>query len=233
MTFCILAEDCFVFDRLTSTSGSAYRNSLCEGCRNRAERELNLLRYDYVDLSQIVAKKDGHSETKISRPKPESSPPLDLEVLTLRSQIADVVHEAELAVRLHLRMNHAYLPAREGYLLASGIAYLSPRVNDLARVPGLPNPCGVDEVLNGRQILVLIGALHRRAQRMCGITPRTLTVPGSCPRCRGPSLRRHDGDPEQIWCATCNMRLSKPDYYAALRMQFAPPRHPGAGTVVE
>src|SRR5215218_7105540 len=208
MTFCILAEDCFVFDRLTSTSGSAYRNSLCEGCRNRAERELNLLRYDYVDLSQIIAKKDGHSETKISRPKPESSPTLDLEVVTLRSQIADVVHDAETAVRVHLHMAYVPLPAREGYLLAGGIAYLSPRVNDLARMPPSAGRWGVvDEVLDGRQILVLIGALHRRAQRMCGITPRTLTVPGSCPRCRGPSLRRHDGDPEQIWCVTCNMRL--------------------------
>lgn len=216
MMFCILAENCSVFDRNTKTSGLSRHNPLCEGCRNRSKRELNLLRYDYVDLSQLIAKSGGLSEAKISRPKPESSPTVDLSILTLRSEIWGTAAWAENALRTHLGMLRVPTKVREGYGLSDAVFYLEPRVDALARMPA------VDGDLSGAELLLMLGELHRRARRVCGLDPRTIQVPGWCPSCSVPSLRRHDDDPERVWCAACNLQLAKEDYYAAQRMQFAP-----------
>lgn len=216
MTFCILAENCTVFDRHANTSGLSRHNPLCEGCRNRSKRELNLLRYDYVDLSQLIAKQGGLSEAKISRPKPESSPTVDLSVLTLRSEMTDTAMWAEFRLRTHLGMLHTSAPVREGYGLSQAVYFLEPRVDALARMPA------ADGHLSGAELLLLVGMLHRRARKVCGLDPRTIQLPGLCPSCSVPSLRRHDDDPERVWCAACNMQLAKEAYYAAQRMQFAP-----------
>jgi hypothetical protein len=216
MTFCVLGENCSVFDRAAKTPGISRFNPLCEGCRNRAKRELNQLRYDYVDLSQLIPKKDGQTEAKIARPKPESSPTIDVAVYTLRSDIAWQVTGAEVRLRVHLGdRSLPGDPRREGYSLDASIRYLEPRVQDLARLPPL-------EDWGGPEYLVLFGELHRRSRRVCGLDPRTVSVPGFCPSCSVPSLRRHDDDPERIWCARCQGQLSREDYFAAQRMQFAP-----------
>ena len=224
MTFCVLGENCSVFDRHTRTSGISRNNPLCEGCRNRARRELDLLRFDYVDLSQLIAKPDGHSDAKISRPKPESSETIDLGVFTLRSQISELARAAEEAVRIRLGMLHSSSSkVREGFALSSAVHFLYPRVDELAQTPMVPTRFDDDlGDLDGAQVLYLIGLLHRRARRVCGVDPRTVQVPGFCPSCSVPGLRRHDDDPERYWCAVCNVQIAQQDYYAAQRMQFAP-----------
>lgn len=224
MTFCVLGENCSVFDRHTRTSGISLSNPLCEGCRNRARRELDLLRFDYVDLSQLIAKTDGHSEAKISRPKPESSPTIDLGVFTLRSQIAELARAAEQAVRIRLAMLHSAMRnVREGFALSSAVHFLYPRVDELAKTPTVPTRFDDDcDDLDGPQTLYLIGVLHRRARRVCGVDPRTVQVPGFCPSCSVPGLRRFNDDPERYWCAACHTQFGQQDYYAAQRMQFAP-----------
>jgi len=223
-TFCFLGENCSVFDRHSKTPGISLRNPLCEGCRNRARRELNLLRYDYVDLSQLIAKSDRLSEAKISRPKPESSPTIDLAVFTLRSEIAESVDAAALALRHHLGSPEFCLQMREGYALSDAIHYLDPRVDDLALLPASAQVWVGEEYawLSGAELLVRFGALHRRSRRVCGVDPATIAVPGVCPFCAVPSLRRYDDDPERYWCAACHMNLGREQYYAAQRMQFAP-----------
>lgn len=230
MTFCVLGENCSVYDRRTETSGISFRNPLCEGCRNRSRRELHLLRYDYVDLSQLIAKRDGNSEAKIARPKPGSVPVIDVDVFTLRSEIAEVARNAEVALRAHLGNLHPPAPVREGYALSSSVAYLGPRVDDMARVPvfvALWASEGAYEV-DGAQVLVLLGALHRRARRVCGVDPKVIRVPGLCPSCSVPALRRHDDDPERYWCQGCNLQVSREEYLAAQRMLFAPVTPPCA-----
>lgn len=223
MTFCVLGENCSVFDRLAKTSGLSRHNPLCEGCRNRAQRELNLLRYDYVDLSQLIGKSDGSSDVKISRPKPESSPAIDLAVFTLRSRIAVSCRQAEDALRVMHGFPPISLRMREGYRLADSVFFLSPRVDDLARMPLVLGEWGDDgAALDGPQVLLLFGFLHRRARRVCGLDPRVVGVPGHCPSCSATALRRHDDDPERVWCGFCQVRLSREDYFAAQRMQFAP-----------
>lgn len=217
MTFCVLGENCSVYDRHSKVAGVSLRNPLCEGCRNRADRDLNLLRYDYVDLSQLIAKKDGHSEAKIARPKPESSPPLDVGVLTLRSDIAASCFEAEIRLRAYSG-DRPRPPenVREGWGLDASIRYLRPRLEELALMPAIA------DLISGVEYLLEFSTLHRRARKVCGLDPRTIGLPGDCPQCHTPTLRRHDDDAERVWCGRCNLHLSKDDYYAAQRMQFAP-----------
>jgi hypothetical protein len=227
MTFCVLGENCSVFDRHTKTSGLSLRSPLCEGCRNRARRELDLLRFDYVDLSQLIAKSDGRSEAKISRPKPESSPTIDLSVFTLRSQIVELARAAETAVRIRQHTPSTASPwVREGFALSSSIAFLYPRVDELALTASVPARWDDDlGDLDGPQTLYTVGVLHRRARRVCGVDPRTIRVPGLCPSCSAPTLCRHDDDPQRLWCAACHIQLDEQQYYAAQRMQFAPVTH--------
>jgi len=229
MTFCILGENCSVFDRRTETSGLSHRNPLCDGCRNRVRRELNLLRYDYVDLSQLIPKTDARGDARIFRPKPGSSPPLDVQVFTLREQIAGVARCAELALRRHLGMALPSVKVREGYGLSDAVSYLHPRVDDLARMPpfealwGSQGAVGaVVDKLDGAAVLMLFGALHRQARKMCGLDPRTIRVPGSCPSCSVPALKRLDDDPGRLWCQNCNLQLTRQEYLNAQRMLFAP-----------
>lgn len=224
MTFCVLDQNCSVFDRRTETSGISFRNPLCEGCRNRSRRELHLLRYDYVDLSQLIAKRDSNSEAKITRPKPGSAPVIDVDVFTLRSAIAQVVQLAEEGLRWHLGMVHVVQPVREGYGLSASVAFLGPRVDDLARMPAKVALWASEtpSAMDGAQVLVLVGELHRRARRVCGVDPKVIRVPGNCPSCSVPALRRHDDDPERYWCQMCNLQVSRADYLAAQRMIFSP-----------
>jgi hypothetical protein len=185
---------------------------------------LDLLRFDYLDLSQLAAKRDGHSEAKISRPKPESSPTIDLDIFTLRSQMVELARAAEESVRIRLGMLHTS-PAkvREGFALSSAVHFLYPRVDELAVTPAVPAYWDDDLAdLSGAQTLFVFGVLHRRARRVCGVDPKTIAVPGFCPSCSAPGLRRHDDDPLRYWCTVCNTQLAQQDYYAAQRMQFAP-----------
>lgn len=222
MSFCILGENCSVFDRHTDTAGIAHRNPLCEGCYNRSRRELNLLRYDFVDLSQMVPRKGIRGEANIFRPKPESSPPADLTVLTLRDQIFEVVHTAEVALRLHMGLPVRSGRVRDGFGLNASVEFLHPRVDDLARLPTHAGNWdeGVCE-LDGCGVLLLFTTLHRRSRRLCGLDARTLRVPGLCPSCGMPALRRHNDDAERFWCAYCQLTMSRDEFFAAQRMVYA------------
>jgi ribosomal protein L37AE/L43A len=232
MTFCVLDQNCSVFDRRMETPGISYRNPLCEGCRNRSRRELYLLRYDYVDLSQLIAKRSGVSEAKIARPKPGSVPPIDVEIFTLRSVIASAARSAEDGLRRQLGMVRvpSSVKVREGYGLSDSVGFLHPRVDDVARMGpfvGLWGSEGPSEA-DGAQVLALFGELHRRARKACGIEPKVIRVPGVCASCSVPALRRYDDNPDRIWCHYCNLQMTAGQYHAAQRMQFAPPVTPGA-----
>lgn len=230
MTFCVLNQNCSVFDRRMETPGLSHRNPLCEGCRNRSRRELNLLRYDYVDLSQLIARRDGVSEAKISRPKPGSVPPVDVEVFTLRSVIAAAARSAEDGLRRHLGMVHPSAKVREGYGLSDAVAFLHPRVDDMATMPPFVGLWASEapSLADGPQVLLLLGELHRRARKVCGVDPKVIRVPGVCPSCSVPALRRYEDDPGRVWCHFCNLQMSGREYLQAQRMQFAAPVTPAA-----
>lgn len=229
MTFCVLDSNCSVFDAALKLPGHSDRTAICEGCHNRMHSELNLLRYDYVDLSQLVARADGHSDTKISRPKPESVPPIDMGIFTLRGQIAYTLMITDRSVREYLgeRQQSGELTVREGFAVDRSIRYLQPRVYELGEMPATWHHWDMTgehaTELTGPQAMLLLSALHRKARRACGLEARSIAVPGYCGSCQAPALMRADDNPERIWCRQCRATVTSSEYLAQQRMVFAPP----------
>lgn len=221
MSFCVLDAQCTVYDRQAKVPGLAYTGALCPGCHSRASVELNLLRYDYVDLSQNLPLKDARGEVRIFRPKPESKPPMDLEVFSLRSEIVRaVVRAADAVAHAHLHV----VGVREGFALDAAAGLLRFRLDDLAQqkdVQGWWDPRSpVCVALSGPEILALFSALHRRARRLVGLDSPILRLPGECPACSVPALRRRADADDWIWCASCGGQLTRERYTQLLQLRI-------------
>lgn len=219
MTFCRLDENCAVFDRRLKLPGIVHRSTICEGCWNRIRSDLNLLRYDFIDLSNALLPTDGRSDTHIFRPKPESSPPVDMQALALRDVIVDLLTAAEDAVREFMSDRPRQSQVRDGYAVDQAVRYLSEGADALACVKAVEVPDGPVE---GREVFVLVGRLHRSVRRCVGLLEPVVKLPGPCPRCGVVALRRRDDDTDRVWCQQCRTAMTKEQYYQACRMQFAP-----------
>lgn len=235
MTFCVMDTDCAVYDHHTKMAGLAYHNPLCQGCRDQLRGDLNLLRYDYVDLTQLIPSADTRNEIgKIYRPKPESKPPINTAVYNLRAQIAWFVAILAGEIRRHLGAGdlRTDLPVREGYALDHNVRWLAERVDDIAAMPatdGYFDASMWEKVqLDGPAMVGQIRALHRSARRMCGTDPRCVTLPGFCPDCNTPSLRRYDDNVDKIWCVRCKLQMDAAEYGRTVRLQIPVPRNPTA-----
>lgn len=220
MTFCILDENCAVYDRHSKIAGIVRASNICEGCRNRIRQDLNALRYDFVDLSQQLPPQETRNDAHIFRPKPESSPPLDMQALGLRDDIVDLLTGCEDAARALLGDRPRQGRTRDGYAVDQAIRYLEERAHYLVQVSAVVI---ADEVLAGLDVPSRLRTLHRRVRRCVGLLVPSVGLPGVCPRCRVPALRRRGDDPGgRVWCEQCRASMSRDDYYAACRMQFAP-----------
>lgn len=232
MSYCLLGENCVVYDPGADMPGLAETHFLCLGCHEATRNTLNLLRYDYVDLSQIIAKIDARSDGKIFRPKPESAPPINMAVFTLRGDIAWYVGMLAITVRRATggapRIHH--MPVREGYALDHDVRYLVERVPAIASLPATEahwlSSMDTPQPYDGRDMVMQLSWLHRAARRLCGTETRTITVPGHCPDCQTPSLRRESDDTDKIWCVHCRIKLSQDEYLAAIRLQLPSLRNP-------
>lgn len=228
MTFCILDAHCAVYDAQSKLSGLAYFEPICSACDSRSRSELNLLRYDYVDLSQLIPKAGGHNDVRIYRPRPESSPPITLAAWIMRTEIAYVVANTRAVLQRFLgaRPGPAW-PTREGWRLDNDTTFLGNHVGDIARIPATELIWSTEAVdptyRTGPDMLLVLGDLHRRARKLCGLDPRTIAVPGNCPGCNIPALRRRDDDPSALWCNHCRKRLTSVDYSQLVKMQLPPP----------
>lgn len=229
MTFCLFAEHCSVYDSVSNVPGLAMSSAACQSCQDGIKSTLNKLRLDYVDLSQQIPKQSVVTEDQIFRPKPESSPPINLSAFTLRAQLAYFVCLTATIVRGRRpdarRDAVSRRTMREGFALDHDIRYLVERPDAIAGLPAIEHYFDeahyVPVVMDGLEIAGELHALHRRARLMCGLEPRTLRVPGACPGCDllG-SLRRLDDDTEKVWCAACKNVLSAEQYAAAMRLQI-------------
>ena len=223
MIFCLLDDNCCVWDRRRAIAGITRMSAICEGCRNRTRSELNLLRYDYVDLSQAIVPADTrNNEALIFRPKPESTPPLDVAAFTLRSTIAALLVAAEDAVRHLAGDRHRRSPVREGFAVDQAVRYLDSRVDTLAVVEHVHRSAAPEATLSGVETMMEFGALHRRARRAVGLLEPVVSLPGPCPECGASALRRRDDGTDRVWCQQCHTSMTISAYQAAMRMQFAP-----------
>ena len=220
MTFCILDSDCAVYDRHTEIPGIVRGSYICEGCRNRIRSDLNALRYDFIDLSQQFVPADSRQDANIFRPKPESSPPLDMLALGLRDDIVALLTAAEDAVRSYVGDRPRQAATRDGYAVDAAIRYLEERCEHLAAVPAVR---AADELLRGTDIPARLRQLHRRVRRCVGLLEPVIALPGPCPRCGVAALRRRDDGSDRVWCQQCHTAMTRDQYHAACRMVFAAP----------
>lgn len=218
MSFCAFGEKCLVFDSALNSPGVCYSAAICEGCRNRCFGELNMLRLDYVDLTQRLPRRAVLPEVRIARSKPQSAMPMDLQVFTLRHWIAHAVVLADGALRDTFGPPGPRWagPVREAVALDHALRHLQARLVDVAalgEVDGYWNPsAGVTQALSGPGMLLLFGDLHFRARRLLGIFPTTITVPGMCPQCGAAALQHFDDTPEKIHCRVCASGYSRQKY---------------------
>lgn len=223
MTFCSLGANCSVWDSRLKMPGVSISIPICEGCRNRTLSELQMLRLDYVDLTQMLPPSSSPAEVRIFRPKPESRPPLDMQVFTLRHQIAHVVLLADCAVRERYGPRLAP-PAREGAALDHALRHLGTRVGDLARLSGVEGywdpSAELTAILDGPGMLLLFGALHRRARVQLGLNAATLAMPGECPSCQVAALRQRADEPQRLWCQACKTVLDRRSYLEIVSMRI-------------
>lgn len=224
MTFCFLCTNCVVYDKQTNTAGVAGANGICYGCEDAMRSDLTKLRLDYVDLSQIIAKQGVISDAQIHRPKPESSPPINMAAFTLRGQIAYFVRLVATVIRRREKgINRPLGPMREGFLLDHDIRYLVEHTHLIAAMPATEHYWDVDNFaltdMIGPEVVEELRRLHRRAREACGLEPPIINVPGDCPQCQTPGLRRSADDDDKLWCQHCKTKLSGEQYSRAMKLQ--------------
>lgn len=221
MAYCAFGENCSVYDPTVGLPGLA-TGPLCAGCRQRCASELSLLRYDYLDLSQLIPKNPQPSDIKIAHAKPESSPPIDMGVYTLREDIARALLVATWAVRLRREDSMAPGAVREGFGMQRSVEYLSCYLDDLAELPVVRAIWRASDdlpaELDGVGVLTYLSLLHRSARKACGLDKGHVRLPGDCGRCLASALRRSLDEPGKIWCGNCNLQLTGEDYLSLIRV---------------
>lgn len=218
---CLLAEQCERFDTIAKLPATTDGRNLCETCERHCAGDINALVYDYVDLSQLIAKRNTIVESDITRPRPRSTPPIDLRIDTLRSDIALALIVAEVAVR-----RACQLPARpnrhvrDGFNVQQAVRVVAPRTDLLA---GLDTD---DPDEPGTALLGRLRALHRTARRVTGVAELRIALPGICPKCQMHALSRRDGS-ETVTCGGCGFAWAWADYQRHVTLQvtqISPPQ---------
>lgn len=207
---CAFGADC---ESNPHTAWISTGGKLCRECAANTCRDIGLLVYDYVDLSQRIPKNNRLPETRIARPKPGSTVPLDLRIITVRETIVDQLIHWEARVRLHLREPEPSRQARDGFLVQRAALTVGAHVRLIA---GLPDG------LDGLRALRIT---HRRAVKIVARTVRTVPLPAECPdrTCRQRRLSTREGT-QVVTCAGCGGRWSLDDYerYVTLRVREIP-----------
>lgn len=205
--FCTLGAFCDCRDRTTGRPAESNGYNLCSSCSENTVGDVAALLYDFVDLSQIIARRDAHSDVKIARPKPSSIPPIDLAVDTLRSDIERTLTLAEAMVRFAQQLpprNHKN--ARAGYNVDQAVKIVLPHLDALAGTalgPGVINE---------------LRWLHRQARTLLGRNELKIALPGACPKCRAShALSRVDGS-DTVSCGSCEFRMTREQYQRAVTL---------------
>lgn len=214
--FCIFGESCMGFDADSRTPAPSGPCNLCEPCENEFTLMMKSLVSDYIGLSRMIARANGFYDEKTARPKPASSPPIDLGVDELRSDMVRVVGIWEREVRTYVGLPpRPPGSVRQGYALHEGVKVLWPRVDLMAGLgPTLPTVHLAryrPVALSGKDALFCLRALHWRARSKIGLQPREYRLPGDCPGCSSPLLVRVDGE-DLVRCSACTSVLTYVQY---------------------
>lgn len=192
------------------------RGALCPDCSDHAESLLLALPRDVHLLSAAIAERPSAQEGPGAPNKPHSTPPINLLIDALRSQIVYTASVWEEVVRDHAHLSPRRTGAmRAGASIVSSVRILAPRVDLLVALPHLDGYFdGVESGLvrrDGMGGLRRLLDLHHLAMRAVGHTAVVIRLPGACPRCDDGTLRRDAGS-DTVYCARCAGRWPYGDY---------------------
>lgn len=228
--------------------GWAVNGPLCDTEIRAAERDAPMLLWDVLDLEQQLPR--SLSQALDGQPAGRPGPPVPL-ALAPEALQAEIVHvlttwEDELRRRCglsavpvrgpaapwHTTVSNLSPPAkvRSGAAVQRALSILSPRLPELARVPATTvYRCGTDsdaEEVAGWEAVLHLSRLHARARTMLGRTRRTAQLPGDCSGCGAYDLRRDEprfeGDPCDVYCASCGRQWSDEEYQRYVSLMVAP-----------
>lgn len=215
MLVCAFGSDCPEIDAVSGVPPATDRE-LCSRCEIHSSRDVGRLPLDYVDLAQLLERRQGHADAKIARPAPASTPPIALHIDALMRDIAWRLEVWEPPVREAAGLSAVPRTAqRHGFVVQQAAATIACRVTVLA---GLPPTWGYDAGLDagpvlrsGLQGLAGLRELHRRSRGLLGLTRRTIRLPGDCSRCGAWALRRDEGT-DTVYCDECHQRWTLTEY---------------------
>lgn len=223
---CVYEGRCAQYDRRSGMPADSGLHPLCSECCRAVRIDLGLLTYDYVDLSQLIARRDQPPDARIARPKPKSQPPIDLDVDSLRADIAETLWIWQQAVSWArgLPAPDQDMAARAGWRVAFAVAALLPRVQLWADLPPIGAfHDGRDEPLtwmDGFAGIERLRMLHRRARRHAAIVPTNISLPGQCPQCSTHSLFRADGT-DNVSCGNCRRMWPYDEYSLYVKLEIS------------
>lgn len=203
------------------------RSGLCQTCERKTERIVGQLPASVQQLTLSLARACAPSDGPAPPNKPASTPPINLTIDALRTEI---VYTAAIWEEI-VRENQNLSPRRKGSMrdgisIRTSVAILKPRTALLATLPAAEGYFhGVEAEpsrrtgLEGLRRLVLLWDLTREA---LGLTRIEIALPGHCPDCGAPALRRYDAG-STVWCEACRGRWPYAEYtaYVTCRLEAA------------
>jgi hypothetical protein len=204
---------------------ACYRASLglCPACERRTEQIVAELPQSVQVLTLSLARTRAPCDGPAPPNKPASVPPINLAIEALRSEI---VYTAALWEEI-IRESQNLSPRRRGSMrdavsIRTSVAILSPRTVTLAQLPAVEayhrgveaEPCQRTGLEGLRRLVDLWDLTHQAA----GLARVEIALPGHCPACDAPALRRHQGA-DTVWCECCHGRWPYNEYAAHVACQ--------------
>jgi hypothetical protein len=211
---CLADIHCKQYDR---QAGHAYPTDqpLCDACLDHAQRDIQALVYDYLDLAQLHEASMSQAITEKTGGSKEKQMLIVGHVEALQAEIVHVLTTWEYEVRIAARLSdptalvkiadwHTTISRpvpdpkmRAGALVQRAVGILTPRLAFLSRLPATAVcPRGVEDDpvdMAGWEAVLQLADLHRTCRSVLGRTRRTFWIPGDCWTCDARDADAGDG----------------------------------------
>lgn len=172
------------------------QDTMCYPCRARYRKQLGWLVEDYVKLKTGMPQPERRAGVKIHMTRTSYGHPAEW-ASYMCSEIAELLADAEAAVRAHHGDGRPVTLLSEAAVVNHAVMYLSPRFDTL---------CTFDDAA---RIADEIVALHRECRFGMGLVRLTEPISMPCPSCDAASLTKDVG---LITCSNCGREIPESEY---------------------
>ncbi len=216
MNRCLFGRECL--QRHNNEPAPVDTFSLCPACRTDSFEDITNLRRDYAELGDRLEKVQRPAEVYVSGNKPGSSPPINLAVDTLRSDISRTALDAEDVVRDVAGMWPRSPLRPRAFDVDVALRVVAGHVEDLAAARVVPT--WVTTARRGFDLLRALRRLHRHCGRLLG-RDTLQPLPGMCPGCHAHAIGREEGS-SLIGCRACGRYLGWEEYQQLITLTITP-----------